>query len=185
MTGISVLDLSGGGGPRLLLVVEPTADVAVVRGWLRDARVVGVVAGPLSAAEIEALSRTFAEPGSGAAPTAGAAAAAAPPAGFSVALAALWRRTLPTFGARVEVIDEAVCALLCGVLSPEIRTAAEREAHKLAGALGTFGLPEGSRVAREIEAMLGAPEPLERRCVTDLFHLTRALRMMLAVADAP
>jgi HPt (histidine-containing phosphotransfer) domain-containing protein len=39
------------------------------------------------------------------------------------------------------------------------RDATRREAHKLAGSLGTFGLHGGSELAREIELALDEPAP--------------------------
>ena len=43
-----------------------------------------------------------------------------------------------------------------GCLSKELRQEAEMGAHKLAGSLGTLGLPEGSKLAEEMEWILQA-----------------------------
>lgn len=55
---------------------------------------------------------------------------------------------------RIETLERAGVALLEENLRPELRAEAEREAHKLAGLLGTLGFSAGSRFAREIEKML-------------------------------
>lgn len=72
-------------------------------------------------------------------------------AALSAALAALWQRSVPAFLDRVAVVERGVAALGRGDLTPPLREVAEREAHRLTGALGTFGVPEGSRLARELE----------------------------------
>ena len=76
------------------------------------------------------------------------------------AVAALWIKVKPTMLERVTRIEDATLALMEGVLDEQDRRDAEREAHKMAGALGTFGFPGGSRTAREIELLLGGPTVL-------------------------
>lgn len=56
---------------------------------------------------------------------------------------------------RLSVIDLAIQALGQNKLSRQLRQKAEQEAHKLAGALGSAGFSEGSRIAQEIETLLG------------------------------
>jgi HPt (histidine-containing phosphotransfer) domain-containing protein len=70
---------------------------------------------------------------------------------MSAAVAALWEEVRPRTLARVDQIEDAVVALMGGALDDDARDAARRAAHKLAGSLGTFGLPEGSTLARELE----------------------------------
>src|SRR6185369_3663361 len=55
------------------------------------------------------------------------------------AIAAVWERSRDTILARVEVLESAARAALAGTLSEDNRRGAEREAHKLAGAVGSFG----------------------------------------------
>jgi HPt (histidine-containing phosphotransfer) domain-containing protein len=57
---------------------------------------------------------------------------------------------------RVDVVEEAVAALLSGVLDPELAERARREAHKLSGSLGTFGMPAGTDHARALETAFEA-----------------------------
>jgi HPt (histidine-containing phosphotransfer) domain-containing protein len=58
---------------------------------------------------------------------------------------------------RVGTVEAAVDALIAGDLESDAVAAGEGEAHKLAGSLGTFGVPGGSEVARELEHLLAAP----------------------------
>lgn len=71
------------------------------------------------------------------------------------AMAALWERHGPTNDERVDLLERAALALLeSDHLPADARSAAEAAAHKLAGSLGTFGLDEGTELARRAEAML-------------------------------
>jgi len=55
---------------------------------------------------------------------------------------------------QVTTIEEAGCALLDGSLTSEQCEKAQREAHKLAGSLGSLGFEKGTQLAREIEQIL-------------------------------
>jgi HPt (histidine-containing phosphotransfer) domain-containing protein len=74
--------------------------------------------------------------------------------GLDAAVAALWGDARPRALGRVDVLDAAVAALRDGALDEPAAAEATREAHKLAGALGTFGMPSGSTRARAIELRL-------------------------------
>jgi diguanylate cyclase (GGDEF)-like protein len=76
-----------------------------------------------------------------------------------VAVAGLWVRFESAIRARVQTIEAAAIALRDAALEPELQQLAEREAHKLAGSLGTFGLSLGTRLAREAEGILAARHP--------------------------
>ena len=52
---------------------------------------------------------------------------------------------------RVNIIEDALRAVQNGTLDETLQHNAQQQAHKLAGSLGMFGLPEGSRLARDIE----------------------------------
>ncbi len=67
------------------------------------------------------------------------------------ALDALWTKFLPEIEQRVSLLEAAATALGAGKLTPEQQGEAHAAAHKLAGALGTFGLARGTEVARELE----------------------------------
>jgi len=68
------------------------------------------------------------------------------------ALAGVWHRFRTRVSEQVAVLEQTA-ALLNQAAGREWQLA-EQEAHTLAGSLGTFGLTEGSRLARKIEYML-------------------------------
>jgi HPt (histidine-containing phosphotransfer) domain-containing protein len=65
----------------------------------------------------------------------------------------VWRRSRPEIGERLAAIEAAAEA---PAGEPDRWEEAIAAAHKLAGVLGTFGLPRGSELARRIEAELEA-----------------------------
>ena len=79
--------------------------------------------------------------------------------GLDAALQAIFARSAPVLRERVERVEAAAAALREGALDDERREDALRAAHQLAGSLGTFGLDEGTRVARAVEDELdGTPD---------------------------
>ena len=74
-------------------------------------------------------------------------------------LAALWVRNRPMVEDRLTVLDRAASGAAAGTLSDELRSEAAGNAHKLAGSLGMYGFDEGTRVARELEVLLGGAAP--------------------------
>lgn len=95
-------------------------------------------------------------------------------------LAGLWEKFREATMKRVAVLDQAAQALIAGRLETTTRHEAEREAHKLRGALGTFGFPEGSRLAAELERHLGGEAPLTPDHGRLIAELLVALREELA-----
>ncbi len=69
-------------------------------------------------------------------------------------MAELWAKHLPDIAERVRVLEHACSSLEEGKLSEEERKAASAAAHKLAGALGTFGRTRGTELSREVEGMM-------------------------------
>ena len=69
-------------------------------------------------------------------------------------LQALWKKNYSILQERLQVIRDAQERLATGSLDEQARSEAESAAHKLAGILGTFGLPEGSALASKIEGFL-------------------------------
>ncbi len=65
----------------------------------------------------------------------------------------MWTKFLPDIEARVAVLENAASAIGQGCLSAEMRQEASSAAHKLAGILGTFGLDQGTVLAREAESL--------------------------------
>jgi HPt (histidine-containing phosphotransfer) domain-containing protein len=64
----------------------------------------------------------------------------------------LWKQARPIALERLNVLDDAVAAVMVGALDEDLRVRAQREAHKLAGSLGTFGLREATERAAALEA---------------------------------
>ena len=83
-----------------------------------------------------------------------------------------------SFAAQIVVLQEAEAALNRGELSSELREQARQEAHKLAGSLGIFGYPEGSKLAREAEYLLMSSITSEQ--VASLSQLIANLNQELA-----
>ena len=69
-------------------------------------------------------------------------------------LAQIWRNSEATLFERIAAIQKAEEQMREGDLSEDQREAARAAAHKLAGVLGTFGLPRGTELARGVEARL-------------------------------
>ena len=93
----------------------------------------------------------------------------------------LWKEHRSEFVERVERIEAARAALEKGaVLSFAERAEAASSAHKLAGVLGMFGLPEGTEAARNIETLLtddedGAGHHLTKKLAPNLTVLRAAI----------
>lgn len=83
-----------------------------------------------------------------------------PPDGLAAAMEAVWQQSRALMAGRVSTIEDAVAGLLSGATDRNARRTAEREAHKLAGSMGTFGRHRGSELAREIESLLQGSGPL-------------------------
>nr|WP_239121719.1 response regulator [Spirulina major] len=67
------------------------------------------------------------------------------------AVSRIWEQFKGAFLERLEEIEKAIAALSSKTLSEIMRDNAEREAHKLIGSLGMYGLTQGSNWARELE----------------------------------
>jgi diguanylate cyclase (GGDEF)-like protein len=98
---------------------------------------------------------------------------------IKVAMAAIWERSRDVILGRVAVLEGAVLSLLAGDLAPDSRRHAEREAHKLAGTVGTFGFWDASKLAHEAEELLAGSEPISPADVMRLSHLSVQLRRQL------
>ena len=66
-------------------------------------------------------------------------------------LIVLWERSKEKYRDRINILEQAVTALLSDTLSEELRQQAQMQAHTLLGSLGSFGLMDASRLSREIE----------------------------------
>jgi DNA-binding response OmpR family regulator/HPt (histidine-containing phosphotransfer) domain-containing protein len=83
--------------------------------------------------------------------------------GWDAELRQLWEQSQPLLRERLAALEDAAVAILEGSLDAERRLRAQSEAHKLAGSLGSFGLHEGSRLARELESVLQGERPIDQR----------------------
>ena len=79
------------------------------------------------------------------------------PAALAEAMNRLWVQFLPQIEERVSILENAAAAIAAGSLSAELCHEASSAAHKLAGTLGTFGLNEGTDLAREAESLFASP----------------------------
>ena len=95
------------------------------------------------------------------------------------ALAAIWERSRDTIIGRVEILESAASALLDAPLSDDVRRAAESAAHKLAGAVGTFGFWDASVIAREAELILQGDDPIAPASAIKLSSIAAQLRRQL------
>jgi len=81
------------------------------------------------------------------------------------ALNRMWVRFLPEIETRLALIEDAARGLTASDLPVDQRDAARQSgyqaAHKLAGILGTFGLPRGTELARQAEHLLAEDVPSE------------------------
>ncbi len=67
----------------------------------------------------------------------------------------MWGKFKESLAVRMMVLEQAIAQISTETLDPQIRTSAQAEAHRLIGSLGSFGLPTGSEIARQIENLLG------------------------------
>lgn len=74
-------------------------------------------------------------------------------------LSALWDRSRHTVAERAALLQTAGKLLTDNRLDEAAKLSAVDSAHKLAGVLGTFGLPRGTDLAREAELLFGQSTP--------------------------
>jgi HPt (histidine-containing phosphotransfer) domain-containing protein len=96
------------------------------------------------------------------------------------AMSRLWLKFLPQIVDRVATLETAAAALSEGILTPVQREDAVLAAHKLAGVLGTFGLAEGTALAREAEIFYSQTGSLSGTDAQRLSEAVVQLRNMIA-----
>jgi DNA-binding response OmpR family regulator len=79
---------------------------------------------------------------------------------------------------RLADLEGLVAASLENCLTDELHDRAKNSAHKLAGSLGCFGFPEGSKIAKQIEKLLWNI-PLEQLELPEIIKLTASLNVEL------
>jgi diguanylate cyclase (GGDEF)-like protein len=82
-------------------------------------------------------------------------------AGLTATVQELWEQARPVALERLNVLDDAVAAVMVGALDDDLRERAMRESHKLAGSLGTFGLRDATHRAAALETAFMQPPPTE------------------------
>ena len=95
-------------------------------------------------------------------------------------LTEIWNRHYAQLCDRVACIELAIVALQDHSLTSEIRKQAWHSAHNLAGALGTFGLPHGSQVAKQLELLLAETTELTSVQIPQLQSGVAELRQEIA-----
>ena len=102
-----------------------------------------------------------------------------PNATLAEALDKLWRQYLPQIQDRVATLEAAASALAHGELSNTGQDAANSAAHKLAGVLGTFGLDQGTVLAREAEEFYSGRSPITDEAKDRLAWIASQIRIMI------
>jgi HPt (histidine-containing phosphotransfer) domain-containing protein len=92
----------------------------------------------------------------------------------------IWAKFLPEIEKRVTTLQKAAEDLVNGPLSEEDQRKAGNEAHKLAGVLGTFGLQQGTELAREAEAAYAGSLDRSPAVSKRLAQIAEQLRGMIA-----
>jgi HPt (histidine-containing phosphotransfer) domain-containing protein len=90
----------------------------------------------------------------------------------------LWVKYLPQMEERVGTLRKAAESAANGNLTTIEQQQAGSNAHKLAGVLGTFGMNEGSELAREAECLCGGSldgDPVVTARLTAIAEQLRAL----------
>ncbi|MEO0406010.1 MAG: response regulator [Cyanobacteria bacterium P01_A01_bin.135] len=104
---------------------------------------------------------------------------------IATALATAWNQSSGEMHQRLSALDAAAAAIAEGAISPELRRAGHTQAHKLAGSLGCFGLPEGSRLARELEQLLQSEAPLTAAHCARFTQAVAQLRSLIEQKPGP
>jgi hypothetical protein len=101
------------------------------------------------------------------------------PPPLAAALDRLWTQFLPQFEERITVLENSAAALANGTLSAGQREEAHYAAHKLAGVLGTFGLVEGTDLAREAEVVYAGAREIDPGTALRLTQISARLRSLV------
>ena len=103
-------------------------------------------------------------------------------AGLTATVQELWGQARPVALERLDVLDDAVAAVMTGSLDDELRVRARRESHKLAGSLGTFGLRDATDRAAALETAFADPPPVDR--APELAEHAVELRRLVEAGEA-
>ena len=95
-------------------------------------------------------------------------------------LTALWERSRHTVMERAALLENAGALLKENRMDDATQQRAVDSAHKLAGVLGTFGLPRGTDLAREAEGLFGQSTPPSKLEIERLQILLAELTSLIA-----
>ena len=99
-------------------------------------------------------------------------------------LANLWEQRKGILMERLATLQQSIADLDATGSLTSRKTGAET-AHKLAGILGTFGLPQGTDLAREAEVMLEGSEEMDAHRLNRLRELAGELGKLLQQRSLP
>jgi HPt (histidine-containing phosphotransfer) domain-containing protein len=94
-------------------------------------------------------------------------------------LATLWCRSQETIAERLAVVRASYQSLQKNAADRAARRSGADAAHKLAGILGTFGLPAGTELARQTEIALEADAPLTTAQLAGMGEVIQQLASMI------
>lgn len=100
---------------------------------------------------------------------------------IAAAMQRLWTQYLPQLEERVAALEAAAVALSKNRLDDDLRASACSAAHKLAGVLGTFGLGEGTELAREAEGFYSSHTQTADSQADRLALIASRIRAMIAL----
>ncbi|MBD2437982.1 response regulator [Nostoc sp. FACHB-110] len=98
------------------------------------------------------------------------------------AIAGVWQRFQGRVDEQVKVLEQAAASSQKS-LNSALLSQAIQEAHTLAGSLGTFGLADGSKLARKIEQLLKTGPSLTSENATKLQNWVKLLRQEIQVKE--
>lgn len=98
-----------------------------------------------------------------------------------LAVGEIWQKFQGRVLEQVDVLLRAADAVNNNTLNSELRASAKKEAHTLAGSLGTFGFADGSKIARKIENILLKETKLTANDRKKLASLVQELKQEIAV----
>lgn len=91
-----------------------------------------------------------------------------PAAALASKISELWIVSRPAILERLSALRATHASLSANPADAEARRQGRELAHKLAGVLGTFGLPQGSVIASSIEGVLMTESPLTPQDISTL-----------------
>ncbi len=99
-------------------------------------------------------------------------------------LNSIWERHRASYLSRLAIVAEAIEAIATGHFDSERHQPAIREAHTLAGSLGSFGLGRASQLARHIEQALQSVEALTEAQIQQLQATVAEVEQAIASPSA-